>query len=389
MIPYGRQSIDEGDINTVVNSLKSNWLTQGPAVPAFEEALTLQSGAKHAVAVNSATSALHLACLALGVEKNDTVWTSPNSFVASANCALYCGAEVDFVDVEPTTGNMDVSALAAKLAQAKKHGTLPKALIPVHFAGQSCDMKAIAALAEKYHFRIIEDASHAIGAKYRDQPVGSCQYSDITVFSFHPVKIITTMEGGAALTNKSELARKIQLMRSHGVTAVQDEMTEVSHGPWYYQQVLLGFNYRMNDVEAALGTSQLRKLALFVEQRNVLAAFYDNAFEHQANITPLDVKSNCYSSYHLYVLRATRLNSETHKIAINTLRAKGIFAHVHYIPIHLQPFYQKLGFKKGDYPHAEQYYQHAITLPLYPSLTQEEAQYIVDTTIDVVNQLSS
>ena len=264
MIPYGRQSIDEDDINTVVNSLKSNWLTQGPAVPAFEEALTLQSGAKHAVAVNSATSALHLACLALGVEKNDTVWTSPNSFVASANCALYCGAEVDFVDVEPTTGNMDVSALAAKLAQAKEHGTLPKAVIPVHFAGQSCDMKAIAALAEKYHFRIIEDASHAIGAKYRDQPVGSCQYSDITVFSFHPVKIITTMEGGAALTNKSELARKIQLMRSHGVTAVQDEMTEVSHGPWYYQQVLLGFNYRMNDVEAALGTSQLTKLAQFV-----------------------------------------------------------------------------------------------------------------------------
>lgn len=389
MIPYGRQSIDEDDISVVVDTLKSSWLSQGPAVPAFEKSLTLFCGAEHAVAVNSATSALHLACLALGVKKNDIVWTSPNSFVASANCAIYCGATIDFVDIEPDTGNISVNALDAKLAQAKKQGTLPKALIPVHFAGQSCNMKAIATLAKKYNFYVIEDASHAIGGKYCERPVGSCQYSDITVFSFHPVKIITTMEGGAALTNNDELARQMQLMRSHGVTANQEEMTEEPHGPWYYQQVQLGFNYRMNDVEAALGTSQLTKLAQFVEQRNVLAAFYDNAFEHQANITPLDVKSNCYSSYHLYVVRATRLNSETHKIAIETLRAKGIFAHVHYIPIHLQPFYQKLGFKKGDYPHAEQYYHHAITLPLYPSLTQEEAQYIVDTTIDVVNQLSS
>lgn len=388
MIPYGRQSIDEDDINVVVDTLKSSWLTQGPAVPAFEKSLTQFCRAEHAVAVNSATSALHLACLALGVQQNDIVWTSPNSFVASANCAIYCGATVDFVDIEPNTGNISVNALDAKLAQAKEQGALPKALIPVHFAGQSCDMKAIATLAKKYNFCVIEDASHAIGAKYCERPVGSCQYSDITVFSFHPVKIITTMEGGAALTNNGELARQMQLMRSHGVTANKDEMTEEPHGPWYYQQVQLGFNYRMNDVEAALGTSQLAKLEKFVEQRNELASFYNDAFKQQDKISPLEVITDCYSSYHLYVIRCTGLSSNSHKAAIEALREKGIFAHVHYIPIHLQPYYQKLGFKKGDYPQAEQYYEHAITLPLYPSLNRAEAQYVVDTTVDIVNQLS-
>lgn len=388
MIPYGRQSIDEDDITVVVDTLKSSWLTQGPAVPAFEKSLTQFCGAEHAVAVNSATSALHLACLALGVQKNDIVWTSPNSFVASANCAIYCGATVDFVDIESGTGNISVNALDAKLAQAKKQGTLPKALIPVHFAGQSCNMKAIATLAKKYNFYVIEDASHAIGGKYCERPVGSCQYSDITVFSFHPVKIITTMEGGAALTNNDELARQMQLMRSHGVTANQEEMTEEPHGPWYYQQVQLGFNYRMNDVEAALGKSQLVKLEQFVKQRNELASFYNDAFKRQDKISPLKVMPDCYSSYHLYVIRGTGLSSDSHKAAIETLREKGIFAHVHYIPIHLQPFYQTLGFKKGDYPHAEQYYERAITLPLYPSLTKEEAQYVVDTTVDIVNRLS-
>ena len=389
MIPYGRQSIDENDINAVVNTLKSSWLTQGPAVPTFEAALTQYCDVKHAVAVNSATSALHLACLALGVQKNDIVWTSPNSFVASANCAIYCGATIDFVDIDPNTGNLSVHALDAKLAKAKELGTLPKVVIPVHFAGQSCDMKAIATLAKKYNFYVIEDASHAIGGKYCEQPVGSCQYSDITVFSFHPVKIITTMEGGAALTNSSELARQMQLMRSHGVTANQDEMTEESHGPWYYQQVQLGFNYRMNDVEAALGASQLTKLTQFVEQRNELASFYNDAFRKQDKITPLDVMTDCYSSYHLYVIKCTSLNSDSHRAAIETLRDKGIFAHVHYIPIHLQPFYQNLGFKNGDYPNAEQYYKQAITLPLYPSLSKEEAQYVVDTTVEVVSQLSN
>lgn len=388
MIPYGRQSIDEDDVNAVVDTLKSSWLTQGPAVPAFEKALTQFCGAEHAVAVNSATSALHLACLALGVQQNDIVWTSPNSFVASANCAIYCGATIDFVDIDPNTGNLSVHALDAKLAKAKELGTLPKVVIPVHFAGQSCDMKAIATLAKKYNFYVIEDASHAIGGKYCEGPVGSCQYSDITVFSFHPVKIITTMEGGAALTNSSELARQMQLMRSHGVTANQDEMTEEPHGPWYYQQIQLGFNYRMNDVEAALGTSQLAKLTQFVEQRNELASFYNDAFRKQDKIAPLDVMTDCYSSYHLYVIKCTSLNSESHRAAIETLRDKGIFAHVHYIPIHLQPYYQKLGFKKGDYPQSEQYYEHAITLPLYPSLTREEARYVVDTTVEVVNQLS-
>ena len=388
MIPYGRQSIDEDDINAVVDTLKSNWLTQGPAVPAFEKALTQFCGAEHAVAVNSATSALHLACLALGVQQNDIVWTSPNSFVASANCAVYCGATVDFVDIEPNTGNICVNALEAKLAEAKEQGTLPKALIPVHFAGQSCDMKAISTLAKKYNFYVIEDASHAIGGKYCERPVGSCQYSDITVFSFHPVKIITTMEGGAALTNNGKLARQMQLMRSHGVTANKGEMTEESHGPWYYQQIQLGFNYRMNDVEAALGTSQLAKLEQFVEQRNELAFFYNDAFRQHRKISPLEVITECYSSYHLYVIRCTGLNPDSHKAAIEALREKGVFAHVHYIPIHLQPYYQKLGFKKGDYPQAEQYYEHAITLPLYPSLTREEAQYVVDTTVNIVNQLS-
>lgn len=388
MIPYGRQSIDEDDINAVVDTLKSSWLTQGPAVPAFEKSLTQFCGAEHAVAVNSATSALHLACLALGVQQNDIVWTSPNSFVASANCAIYCGATVDFVDIEPNTGNICVNALEAKLAQAKEQGTLPKALIPVHFAGQSCDMKAISTLAKKYNFYVIEDASHAIGGKYCERPVGSCQYSDITVFSFHPVKIITTMEGGAALTNNGKLARQMQLMRSHGVTANKDEMTEEPHGPWYYQQIQLGFNYRMNDVEGALGTSQLAKLEQFVEQRNECAFFYNDAFRQHDKISPLEVITECYSSYHLYVIRCTGLNSDSHKAAIEALREKGIFAHVHYIPIHLQPYYQKLGFKEGDYPQAEQYYENAITLPLYPSLTREEAQYVVDTTVNIVNQLS-
>ncbi|WP_421133886.1 UDP-4-amino-4,6-dideoxy-N-acetyl-beta-L-altrosamine transaminase [Alteromonas sp. A079] len=385
MIPYGRQHLDSEDIKAVIDTLQSDWLTQGPAIPKFENALANYCNSRYGIAVNSATSALHIACLALDIGKGDCVWTSPNSFVASSNCALYCGANIDFVDIELNTGNMCVDALRNKLIQAESKGTLPKAIIPVHFAGQPCDMENIHRLSKEYGFYVIEDASHAVGAKYKGQFVGSCEFSDITVFSFHPVKIITTMEGGMAMTNNSELANKMRMLRSHGITNDPDLMTEVSHGPWYYQQVALGFNYRMTDVEAALGLSQLSKLSEFVERRNILAAYYDQRLKDHSRITPLKQNEGNFNSYHLYVVRVDALSRKQHAELIVALRENEIFAHVHYIPIHLQPYYKNLGFNEGDYPNAELYYQQAVTLPLFPELTLEQVDYIVDTLVAAVN----
>ncbi|MCP4321375.1 MAG: UDP-4-amino-4,6-dideoxy-N-acetyl-beta-L-altrosamine transaminase [Alteromonadales bacterium] len=383
MIPYGKQKISQEDIDSVIEVLSSDYLTQGPKVPKFEEEIAQYCQSSYACAVNSATSALHIACLALEVDKGDIVWTSPISFVASANCALYCGATVDFVDIDISSGNLCATALKHKLAQAKKSNTLPKVIIAVHLAGQSCDMKAIKALADIYHFSIIEDASHAIGARYLDAPVGNCQYSDITVFSFHPVKIITTAEGGMALTNSAALIEKLRLYRSHGVTADKSLMIGESDGPWYYQQIALGFNYRMSELQAALGTSQLTKLDSFVQQRNNIAKTYDKAFS-ATKLSPLFPAKNTYSSYHLYIVLLDSADIDQHESIITTLRGKNIFAHVHYIPIHTQPYYQGLGFSVGDFPAAENYYQRAISLPLYPELSSDEQQYIIDTIIELI-----
>jgi UDP-4-amino-4,6-dideoxy-N-acetyl-beta-L-altrosamine transaminase len=379
MIPYGRQSIGEEDIQAVVDTLKSDFLTQGPAVPAFEQALASYCDVPHAVAVNSATSALHIACLALNVKAGDRVWTSPISFVASANCALYCGAQIDFVDVEPDTGLMSVKALAAKLQQAATNNSLPKVIIPVHLAGHSCAMQQIATLCQPYGIRIIEDASHSVGGSYlqqkdgQQQKIGSCQFSDITVFSFHPVKIITTAEGGVALTKDLTLAARMQLLRSHGIIRNPDDMTEVSHGPWYYQQVELGLNYRMTDLQAALGLSQLKKLDAFVAKRLEAVARYRSLLQN----LPLDLPEECpagQSAWHLYIIQ---LHDENRRLAVfEALRSAGIGVNVHYIPIHTQPYYQKLGFQWGDFPQAEAFYSKIISLPLYADLTAEQQQQV-------------
>ena len=373
MMPYGRQQINEADVAAVVEVLRSDFLTQGPAVPAFEAAVADMCGARHAVAVCSATSALHLACLALDVGPGDLVWTSPNSFVASANCARYCGAEVDFVDIDPGTLNMSVEQLAVKLASAKANRRLPKVLIPVHFGGQPCEMEKIAALANKYGCRIIEDASHAIGARYDGISVGACAHSDITVFSFHPVKIITTGEGGMALANDASLATRIALLRSHGITRDPALMNGNSEGPWYYQQIFLGYNYRMTDLQAALGTSQLRHLAEFIDKRSALAKRYQKRLAH----LPIDIQKQvqgCASAWHLFVIRVA---VQQRRRIFEYLRSFGIGVNVHYIPIHLQPDYRDLGFTPGDFPEAEKYYSEAITLPLYPSLTESEQDKVV------------
>ena len=383
VIPYGRQSISQDDINAVIDVLKSDWLTQGPAVPAFESAIAEYCGAHYACATNSATSALHIACLALGVGKGDIVWTSPISFVASSNCALYCGADIDFVDIDLETGNMSIAALQEKLTLAKQNLRLPKVVIPVHLAGQSCDMAAINALAKEYGFKVIEDASHAIGAKYKDKPVGSCVYSDITVFSFHPVKIITSAEGGMAVTNCAELNKKMSRLRSHGITNIPEEMTELSHGPWYYQQLELGFNYRMTDMKAALGLSQLKQLDNFVSVRNDIATTYNHAFAN-STVAHLTQSNECYSSYHLYIVRLIQCDVEKHKSVITGMRERGIIAHLHYIPIHLQPYYQALGFSDGDFPNAESYYKQAVTIPLHPTMAADEQQFVINTLIGLV-----
>lgn len=376
-IPYGRQHIDEDDIAAVVAVLRSDWLTQGPAVPAFEAAVARAVGASHAVAVNSATSALHIACLALDVGPGDVVWTSPISFVASANCALYCGAQVDFVDIDPQTYNLSVDALARKLEDAHSTGRLPKVVIPVHLAGQPCDMQGIAALASRYGFRVIEDASHAVGASYQGEPVGSGRYSDITVLSFHPVKIITSAEGGMALTNDPQLARRMAMLRSHGITREPGEMTEAAHGPWYYQQTDLGFNYRMTDLQAALGLSQLAKLDGFVERRRALATRYDTLLAALPLVRPWQ-HAQGRSSWHLYIVRIPNDGKAgSHRQVFEHLRGQGIGVNLHYIPIHLQPYHRARlpdGFSLAQ---AENFYREAVSLPLYPGLEDADQDRVV------------
>ena len=378
MIPYGRQDISEADIQAVVDVLRSDFLTQGPAVPAFENCLAAYCGASHAVAVNSATSALHIACLALDVGPGDIVWTSPITFVASANCALYCGASIDFVDIDPRTYNMSVEQLEAKLAHVAQHGKLPKVVIPVHLCGQPCDIVAIHALAQQYGFKIIEDASHAIGGKYRDELIGNCRYSDITVFSFHPVKIITTAEGGMAMTNDAQLAKRMQLLRSHGITRDVNEMTHAPDGPWYYQQIDLGYNYRMTDLQAALGLSQMQRLDEFVSKRHAIANRYDQLLAGLPVTAPWQHPDG-YSGLHLYVIRLKRDKiGKTHRQVFEGLRAANIGVNLHYIPVHCQPYYEGLGFKAGYCPEAEQYYAEAISLPMYPGLTEAQQDRVVE-----------
>lgn len=375
MIPYGRQHIDDADIAAVIETLQSDFLTQGPKVPEFEVAIAAACQAKYAVAMNSATSALHLACLALGVGTGDLVWTSPISFVASANCALYCGANIDFVDVDATTGLMSVEALTNKLASAALHGNLPKVLIPVHLAGHSCDMAAIHRLCTSYGVKIIEDASHAVGASYQDQPVGNCRYSDITIFSFHPVKIITTAEGGMALCNDIALYSQLQLLRSHGITRNEQDMSEPSHGPWYYQQIDLGFNYRMTELQAALGLSQLDRLRQFIHHRIKATEIYQQLLADLAVELPADAIDGI-SAWHLYIVRLE--NSKLRLAVFQALRAAGIGVNVHYIPIHTQPYYQARGFQWGDFPGAEKFYSQIISLPMYATITFEQQQQVAD-----------
>jgi len=377
VIPYGRQDITDADIEAVVEVLRSDWLTQGPMVPRFEEAIAGYTGARHAVAVNSATSALHIACLAFDLGPGDLLWTSPVTFVASANCALYCGADVDFVDIDPRSYNMSPTALEAKLQAAEQAGRLPKIVVPVHLCGQSCDMAAIHALAKRYGFRIIEDASHAIGGRYRDSPIGDCRYSDITVFSFHPVKIITTGEGGMALTNDAELATRLEMLRSHGITRDADRMTQAPDGPWYYEQQALGLNYRMTDLQAALGLSQMHRLDDYVTRRHALAARYD-ALLADLPVTRPWQHPDSYSGLHLYVVRVDGGGEGARRRKVfEGLRSRGIGVNVHYIPVHTQPYYRTLGFAPGDFPAAEAYYAEAISLPMYPTLSESEQDRVV------------
>ncbi|HIK04483.1 MAG TPA: UDP-4-amino-4,6-dideoxy-N-acetyl-beta-L-altrosamine transaminase [Trichormus sp. M33_DOE_039] len=376
-IPYGRQDISQADIDAVVEVLRSDWITQGPSIERFEQAVAQYCGTKYAVAVSSATAALHIACLALNLGQGDILWTSPNTFVASANCGLYCGAKIDFVDIDPNTYNLSVDELERKLAKAQRDGCLPKVLVPVHFAGQSCEMERIDALSHQYGFQIIEDASHAIGGKYQCLPIGNCKFSDITVFSFHPVKIITTGEGGMVLTNQQELYQKLIKLRSHGITRDANLIQGQSHGSWYYQQIDLGFNYRMTDIQAALGASQLQRLDEFVKRRHFLAQRYNQLLQNLPIILPwqhLDTES----SWHLYVIQLKLKNiNKTHRQVFEELRQAGIGVNLHYIPVHTQPYYEKLGFKLGDFPEAEKYYKAAISLPIYYGLTDKEQEQLV------------
>ncbi|MDN5873137.1 MAG: UDP-4-amino-4,6-dideoxy-N-acetyl-beta-L-altrosamine transaminase [Sinobacteraceae bacterium] len=377
MIPYGRQDITQADIDAVVEVLRSDFLTQGPRAPEFEQTVANKVGARHALAMNSATSALHIACLALGLGQGDWLWTTPITFVASANCALYCGAQVDFVDIDPRTYNLSPEALATKLQQAERDGRLPKVLVAVHLCGQPCDMVAIHALAQRYGVKVIEDASHAIGGKYQGEYIGNGRYSDITIFSFHPVKIITTAEGGLALTNDAGLAEKMALLRSHGITRDAALMTHEPDGPWYYQQLALGFNYRMTELQAALGTSQMTRLDDYVARRHQLARRYDQLLADLPVTLPWQHPEG-YSGLHLYVIRLQLDKIDKARRAVfEALREQGIGVNVHYIPVHTQPYYQAMGFKEGDFPEAEQYYREAISLPLFATLTEADQDQVV------------
>lgn len=380
MIPYGKHLVDEDDIDAVVDVLRNQFLTQGKVVPQFEQALCDYTGAKYCVAVNSATSGLHVACLAAGVSSGDLVWTVPNSFVASANCALYCGASIDFVDINPTTRNIDVSALEHKLQHAASQNRLPKVLIVVHFSGLSCDMQSIRSLTQKYSIVLIEDAAHGLGGSYQQSKIGSCVYADMAVLSFHPVKSITSAEGGAVLTNQSGLHEKLKLFAKHGVTKDPEQYQGESHGPWYYQQLELGYNYRLSDMQAALGLSQLKKLDSFMQRRAEIAKVYDEALLNLPLKLPV-VESQSQSAWHLYMVELTLHDRQN---IYQQLHAKGVGVNVHYIPIHLQPYYQQLGFKQGDFPVSEHFYQHALTLPLFPSLTDEEQTKVIDTLREVL-----
>lgn len=378
MIPYGRQDITQADIDAVVEVLQSDFLTQGPKVPLFEHTVAAKVGAKYALAVNSATSALHIACLALNLGEGDWLWTTPVTFVASANCGLYCGARVDFVDIDPRTYNLCPKALEAKLIVAEREGNLPKVLVAVHLCGQPCDMQAIHALSQRYGFKVIEDASHAIGGKYQSEYIGCGLYSDITVFSFHPVKIITTAEGGMALTNDDSLAERMSLYRSHGVTRDPKLMTHEPDGSWYYQQVALGFNYRMTELQAALGISQMERLDAFVSRRHELAKRYDEMLQGLPVTTPWQ-HPDSYSGLHLYVIRLQPSNiGKTHRQVFEQLREQGIGVNLHYIPVHTQPHYQNMGFQAADFPEAMRYYREAISLPMYQGLSDEQQGEVIE-----------
>lgn len=376
MIPYGRQDITQADLDAVAEVLQSDFITQGPAITGFEADFAQKVGSPHALTASSATAALHMACMALDLGPGDWLWTSPNTFVASANVALYCGAQVDFVDIDPKTYNMCTDALAEKLVQAEKDGRLPKVVIPVHFAGQSCDMAALHALAETYGFRVIEDASHAVGGSYGNAPVGNCAYSDITVFSFHPVKIITTAEGGMATTKDSELAHRMGLYRSHGITRDSDRMTHTSDGPWYYQQIDLGYNYRMTDIQAALGRSQLDRLDQYINARHVVRERYDAALPDLPVTLPYQPHYQ-RSALHLYPVLVNDGAPCDRATAFDALRDLGIGVNVLYIPVHLQPVYRAKGFKPGDFPHAEDYYDRVFVLPMFATLTSEDQDTVI------------
>lgn len=379
VIPYGRQLIDEDDIAAVVAVLRSDWLTQGPAIERFERKVAEYCGVKYAVALANGTAALHVAAAALDLKPGDLLWTSPNTFVASANCARYLGSDVDFVDIDSRTYNMSVARLEDKLSAAVKSGRLPKAIVPVHFSGQSCEMEAIAALAKRHGILVLEDAAHAIGASYRGRPVGSCEFSDLATFSFHPVKIITTAEGGMVVTNRADLYQRLLLFRSHGITRDPKLMEGESHGPWYYQQTELGWNYRLTDLQAALGESQMNKLDAFVVRRRAIAFRYEELLRDLPLVSPWQHPDTA-SSWHLYVirLRLERLK-KTRRQIVEELRAAGIGVQIHYIPVHTQPYYRRLGFKDGDFPESEKYYAETISLPMFAGLTDEDQERVVQT----------
>jgi len=378
VIPYGRQDVTQDDIDAVVSVLTSDYLTQGPMVPRFERTVADYCGTPHAVAMNSATSALHVACMALGLGQGDCLWTSPITFVASANCALYCGARVDFVDIDPHTWNMSVGALEEKLKAAAEKGNLPKVVVPVHLGGEPCDMEAIHALSQRYGFKIVEDASHAIGGSYHGERIGNCRYSDIAIFSFHPVKVITTAEGGMALTPNAGLARRMERLRTHGITRDPQEMTHAPDGPWYYQQIELGYNYRMTELHAALGLSQMQRLDAYVSRRHAIADRYDAMLASLPVTTPVRSPQN-RSGLHLYVIRLQHDRiTRSHREVFERLRESGIGVNLHYIPVHLQPWYAQLGFKQGDFSEAERYYSEAISLPMFPLLTESQQDHVVD-----------